>query len=53
MEFALDTDFDSFDKSRGEQIAFNVDGQNSSGEPYFNKWVLIYITCLDVNHLKI
>lgn len=37
MEFGIDIDSGNYDTSRGEQIAYNVDGQSSSGESYFNR----------------
>ncbi|KAG8188283.1 hypothetical protein JTE90_012116 [Oedothorax gibbosus] len=35
MEIGINTHSGSYDKSRGEQMAYNVDGQNLTGEPYF------------------
>ncbi|XP_055953004.1 DNA-directed RNA polymerase III subunit RPC5-like isoform X1 [Argiope bruennichi] len=40
LEFGIDINADNYDTSRGEQIAYNVDGQNSNGECYFNSGIM-------------
>ncbi|GIY97170.1 DNA-directed RNA polymerase III subunit RPC5 [Caerostris extrusa] len=36
LEFGIDIDAHHYDRSRGEQFAYNVDGQSSSKERYFD-----------------
>ncbi|GBN47274.1 DNA-directed RNA polymerase III subunit RPC5 [Araneus ventricosus] len=40
LEFGIDINAGNYDTSRGEQIAYNVDGQSSNGECYFNSGIM-------------
>lgn len=40
LEFCIDVDAENYDTSRGEQIAYNVDGQNTTEDHYFKSGIM-------------
>ncbi|GFR03931.1 DNA-directed RNA polymerase III subunit RPC5 [Trichonephila clavata] len=40
LEFCIDVDSENYDTSRGEHIAYNVDGQNTTEDHYFKSGIM-------------